>query len=378
MNEHHMLGRHCFSITLLCLWGLYAITLAQAQEPPWQRNQQDLLKNFDNMYNPCVVEVGGEYRYRMWFFGWAADHGNKSYPGCDAIFHARSKDLTNWEVYCGEQGWDHEMNPSKWVPVIHASERWYEAWHVGDPSVVQHDGKFYMAYSATSLHFSERAGYPAAMVQCIMGGVSHDGIHWEKTTQPLLFVESDTADPQPNSLRIGDFHRPSLRREDGRWRLWFDYWIPGKGVCMGHAENEMNFESPGAFRLSHPLAQPLIQDWPNPDVIRIGSRYHCFADPPGYPIDSQESSWKSRQLREAISDDGVHWRLLDFIAPDSDSDACHVPQVLLTEIDGHKWLYLFYATQIGYKKNDQQYHYQYDRIRAMRRPVANLNGADIP
>lgn len=53
--------------------------------------------------------------------------------------------------------------------------------------------------------------------------------------------------------------------------------------------------------------------------------------------------------------------------PDEDADACHVPQALVTSIDGKDWLYLFYATQIGYRKNDGNYHYQYDRIRAMRR-----------
>lgn len=48
--------------------------------------------------------------------------------------------------------------------------------HVGDPSVVLKDGRFYMAYSATSKHFGKREGYPATMVQCVMGSVSDDGI----------------------------------------------------------------------------------------------------------------------------------------------------------------------------------------------------------
>lgn len=357
-------------IFLLVLSTTLGTNSSVAIEPPWERDSHNLLTNFNNMYSPCVVEVGGEYRFRMWFFGWAADHANKNFPGCDAIFHARSKDLKDWEVYCGDQTWDTEMDPKKWVPVIHASDRWYEEWHVGDPSVVLHDDKFYMAYSATSKHFSDRAGYPAAMVQCVMGAVSEDGIHWHKTEQPLLFLDSDTADPQPQPDRIGDFHRPSLRREEGRWHLWFDYWVPGKGVCMGKAENRGEFNSVAGFRFTHPLATPLIQDWPNPEVVRIDSKYHCFADPPGFPIKPEDSHWKSRQLREAISDDGVHWQLLDFIAPDADADACHVPQVLVTELDGQKWLYLFYATQIGYKKQDQQYHYQYDRIRAMRRMLS--------
>ncbi len=231
---------------------LWLSAVNAAAPATWQRDRHNLLTNFDNMYNPCVVETGGEYCYRMWFFGWAADHGNEGVPGCDAIFHARSKDLQRWEVYSGHQRWDATMDPTKWVPVVHAGERWYEAWHVGDPSVVFADGIFYLAYSATSRHFDARAGYPV---------------------------------------------------------------------------------SEGA------------------------------------------SSWKQRQLREAVSPDGLHWTLQDFIPPDDDADACHVPQALVTRIDRKAWLYLFYATQVGTKRNDGQYHYQYDRIRAMRRPLITVERA---
>jgi len=111
---------------LLVLSTVLGTNTSAAAEPPWERDSHNLLTNFNNMYNPCVVEVGGEYRFRMWFFGWAADHANKSFPGCDAIFHARSKDLKDWEVNCGDQTWDTELDPKKWVPLIHASDRWYE------------------------------------------------------------------------------------------------------------------------------------------------------------------------------------------------------------------------------------------------------------
>jgi predicted GH43/DUF377 family glycosyl hydrolase len=358
---------------LVCLSWAYS---ASAQ--PWQRDERSLLTNFDNMYNPCVVEVGGEYRYRMWFFGWAADHANKGIPGADAIFHARSKDLVNWEVWSRNHSWDATMDPEKWVPVLHASERWYEAWHVGDPSVVLKDGKYYMAYSATSKHFSKRDGYPSTMVQCLMGAVSDNGIEWKKTDQPLMIRRQDTADPEPEPGRIGDFHRPTLRWSEGKWRLWFDYWLPGKGVCMGYAENSGAFTQASGFEIQHDLRTPLIADWPNPEVIQIGETYHSFSDPSGYPIEKGESTWKSRQLREAVSQDGMTWKRLDFIPPDEDTDACHVPQALVTSLDGQRWLYLFYATQIGYARNDGQYHYQYDRIRVMRRLIGDGEQTGAP
>ena len=59
----------------------------------------------------------------------------------------------------------------------------------------------------------------------------------------------------------------------------------------------------------------------------------------------------------------------DFIAPDDDTEACHVPQAPVTTMVGNRWLYLFYATQVGTSKNDGKYHYQYDRIRAMKQLV---------
>jgi len=356
-----------FYASVICCAVITVSTRAAGET--WQRDERALLTNFNNMYNPCVVETPGDYKYKMWFFGWAADHANSKFPGCDAIYHARSKDLLHWEVYSGNQLWDTRMDPSKWAPVLHASERWYEAWHVGDPSVVLHDGRFYMAYSATSKHFEEVAGYPATMVQCVMGAVSDDGIHWTKSEQPLLIRDRDAPNPKPERDRIGDFHRPSLMRQNGTWRLWFDYWLPGEGVCMGYAENAGDFLQSDGFVIQHELKEPLLVNWPNPSIVKVDDRYHAFADPAGYPIDKGESHWKTRQLREAVSSDGIHWSKRGFIPPDDDADALHVPQALVARIDGKRWLYLFYATQIGYKKNDGRYHYQYDRIRAMRRAI---------
>jgi len=351
-----------------------------AQAGDWKRDPCPLLTNFDNMYNPCVVETKRSYRYRMWFFGWSVAHVNPGIPGADAIFHARSKDLKKWEVYSKGGTWDATMTPAKWEPVLYASDRWFEAWHVGDPSVVLKDGRYHMVYSSTSKHFPEKVpGYQVDMVQCLMAAVSEDGIHWNKTKKPILIRKGDAPDPKPEPERIGDFHRPCLRFENGKWRLWFDYWLPGKGVCMGYAENPGEFMAPEGFTIRNDLHKPLLANWPNPEVIKVGDRYHSFSDPIGWPVPDgtppEVAVWESRQLREAISDDGMSWKKLDFIPPDKDADACHVPQALVTKIDGKEWLYLFYATQVGHKKKDGHYHYQYDRIRAMRRPLSSERSA---
>jgi hypothetical protein len=84
-----------------------------ARVTAWERETVPLLESLNNMYGPCVAEVGGEWRYRMWFFGWSARHSNEGMGwGSDAIFHARSRDLKTWEVWCGDLRWDGTMNPS--------------------------------------------------------------------------------------------------------------------------------------------------------------------------------------------------------------------------------------------------------------------------
>jgi hypothetical protein len=209
------------------------------------------------------------------------------------------------------------------------------------------------------------------MVLDIMGATSDDGIHWKKTDKPLLIKPEDRADPIPNASRIGDFNRPCLKWENNRWKMWFDYWIPGKGCCLGYSENAEAFSRPGAFKVQHSLDKPQMTNWVNPEVIKVDGVYHLFGDPPGYPvkpaIEASAAAWMSRAICEATSSDGVHWQRLGFIPPDADADACHVPQAMVTEIDGHRWLYLFYATQTGYRRRDGAYHYEYDRLRAMRR-----------
>jgi len=360
-----------FGASKIRLW-IFLICCSQgfSGNDSWQRDPRALITNFNNMYGPTVLKVQDEdYPYRLWFFGWAKEHANPGLRGADAIFHARSKDLMDWEIYSGDTEWDTQMRPERWVPVVYPSEAWYDCWHNGDPSVTQRNGRYYMAYTATSEPFKPAPGFPLDMASCIMGATSQDGIHWEKTKQPLLIHPKDCVPPNPDPDRIGDFARPSLHWEDGHWKMWMDYWIPGKGVCLGLAINPGDFEDKEGFQIVHDLREPLLVDWPNPDVVRIGSQYHSFADPGGWPIQEGDSHWMTRQLREAVSPDGLHWKRLNFIPPDLDADACHVPHAFLVEIQEEAWLYLFYATQIGKRRHDGQYHYEYDKIRAMRRRI---------
>jgi hypothetical protein len=337
----------------------------------WERDQRNLLWNFGNMYQPCVREVPDkEYPFRMWFFGWASEDCNPGFPGCDSIYLARSKDLQTWEIYAKEGKWDKEMNPKTWVPVLAADEKTdYGSWHIGDPSVVLKDGTYYMAYSSTSLpNYRPMKNHNDGMMLCIMGATSTDGIVWKKTDQPLLIEPPEVRQATSDIGWTGDYHRPSLLWDEGRWRLWFDYWHPSQGLCMGYAENSGDFGRKEGFELIHAGTEPLIINWPNPEVVRVGDTYYSYSDPSGYPPKKNDpnSGWTSRALCEAVSEDGFNWEILGFIEPDKDTAACHVPQAVLRTINGTSWLYLFYATQRG---GSPQFDYRYDRIRAMRRQV---------
>ncbi len=352
----------------------FSFLLSGFSAPNWNRDKKPILKNFLNMYNPCIVKTSGEYPYKMWFFGWVTEICNPGYAGCDAIFHARSKNLKEWEVYSGNGKWDSTMDPNLWVPVIEASDKWYDNWHNEDPSVVLHRGKYYMAYSATSKPFKKTAGYFASMVCCIMGAVSEDGIHWQKSAGPLLINEMDRMNPSDMPGRIGDFHRPSLIRENSKWKMWFDY-MKGRTVYMGYSENDGDFMK-GEFVIEHDLDEPLLERWPNPDVVKYNGKYHCFSDAPGYKVpkkyrkNSDAENWVTRQLREAVSDDAINWKRLDYIEPDDDSPACHVPEAFIHKENGVRFLYLFYSTQRGFTNGDY-YDYRYDKIRVMKRRIPN-------
>jgi len=342
----------------------------------WQRWDGNLLWNLHNVYQPCVVKVSGqEYPYKMWLMGWAAEDSNPGFPGSDAIFHARSRDLKRWEVYGGRGRWVAPNRPQLWVPVVTAGDEPYDAWHNGDPSVVYKDGVYYMAFSTTGRPDMLKGHPNGGQLSCVMGATSSDGIHWQKTTQPLL-VESERMQktlPREAAEWVGVFHRPSLMWDQGKWRLWFDYayYRHGRGrTHTGYAENDGQFGAAGGFRMKHEGAEPVIQNWPNPEMVKIGTKYHSFSDPGGYP---GKRGWASRQLCEAVSDDGLKWEKVGYIEPDDDAPACQVPQTFVTEMGGRKWLYVFYATQ----KGGEPYDYRYGRIRAIRRQIKGSPGGAI-
>jgi len=199
-----------------------------------------------------------------------------------------------------------------------------------------------------------------------MGAISEDGIYWERSKRPLLIYEPEIGAPREPGVEVfkyGMYHRPSLLWDGGRWRLWFDYFT-GSDVAMGYAEAEADDFLEGNFRVLRAGDAPLLHEWPNPSVVKIGKKYYCFADPSGYG-----EGWAGRQLAEAESDDGLNWRILGWLPPDSDTPACHVPSATVVREGGETWLVVFYSCQIG----GEPYDYRYNRIRYMKRRVDTIS-----
>jgi hypothetical protein len=339
----------------------------------WERSG-DVLSGFRNVYQFRVAADASDHRYpyKAWLFGWAAEDGNPQDPGCDAIYFARSRSLEQgWEVYARDGAWDDGTRPALWQPVVCADDRPWDGWHNGDPSVIRDGDRWLMAFSSTGHNLD---GLPYGIegdtdgsILCVGGAESRDGIHWTKAAAPLLLHHRDLgAAPVPEGeahLR-GSYHRPSLLRDRGTYRLWFDYWAGrDKGVSLGYAENRGDPMRAEDWRVVRAGPYPCLPDWPNPSVVRVGDLLYSYADPSGY----DSHPWKGRKITEAVSRDGVHWLVLGHVNADADAPAIHVPEPLVVRQGGTTWMYVFYACQVG----GEPYDYRYDRIRWMRRPIGD-------
>ena len=345
----------------------------------WER-RGDLVKGFDNMYQFDIVHTPEDvqYPFKAWFFGWMVGDCNPGYPGCDAICAARSRSIeSGWEVYAGPGRWDDGTHPGTWVPVITADDKFYDEWHNGDPAVVKVGERYFIAYSSTGDNL-DRIGFGMpgdtdGSYQCVMGATSGDGIHWRRTSAPILEYPEERGKPripQTDAYLYGAYARPSLMRDEGKWKLWFDYWAgPPGGVTMGYAENTGEFTNPADWHLIRGGAHPALPEFPNPDVVKVGPLYYGYADPSGY----EPHGWAGRKIAEAVSLNGVDWVVLGYVEPEPGVPATHVPQAFVWHEDGKTWMYLTYACQRG----GEPYDYRYDRIAMMRREITPKELADL-
>ena len=347
----------------------------------WQFDHRPVLGGFHNLYNARIVEVlDKQYPFRMWFFGWPVADNNPvggRFIG-DAIYHARSADLQGWEVYAGEDArggrqWDTTMNPELWVPVVSGLDKGFENAIAGDPAVVKRGNWYYMAFSSVWFEsHAEMTPQHMWVIGCIMGARSRDGIRWERTREPILIWPKEHEIHQDAAGGVfkldpgycGSYHRPSLMFDEGRWKLWFDYMLPGTFVSLGYAENDGDFMDPKAWRVLNEGERPQLRDWPNASVVRVGNRYYNFCDAPGYP---GEMGQDGRQITMAESPDGKTWTVLGHIRPEGKASS-HVPEAFVRREGHDTWLYVFYAWKPELKPGEK-WDYRYKETRYMRRKV---------
>lgn len=373
-------------------------------EQGWVRSEKNILTGFFSMYQPEVVYVPGEeYPYKMWFMGWAYNTNNErevlaggtiypGFPGGDAIFMARSRDMDNWEVYsktnCGTGTvyWDKNRQIKDWTPVLTCQDVWYDDFHVGDPSVVYQDGKYYMAYSAMG-NDKPNPRYSYAWqdaAYCIMGAASTDGINWTRTKAPLLIwekeygMDEDISRSPKNDTYFGMYQRPSLMYDGGKWKIWYDYWAgynSGNGTSIGYAENSGNFMDPKSWNRKTGDTTPLIKQFVDIDVVKIGRIYYAYGDPylqacgisdPEIKVESPE--WSLRQIVETQSEDGLKWKITGYFRPDAGSPTNQIPQVFLDH--KNQRVCIFYATQRGLQ-GSSSYDWHWNNFRYMYKSLTN-------
>jgi len=323
----------------------------------------------------------------------------------DPVYHARSRDGVEWELYAGDGQWMTGARPWAWRPVVDRGEAWYDNEYAAHPSVVLRDGVYYMAYSALGLERrlieDGTPGYETTVTQfdgeidgrqtsvsetrwvpgeaptyvdllraCVMGATSTDGIHWEKTPGPIAIAPREYASPWatldfangvPPPFR-GAYQRPSLLFDEGRWRLWYAYYLSGERIAMGYRENRGDFTDLADWDrgFATPEDAPLLTDWPNPSVVRVFDKYLSFSDRGRYTRTGNYG-----RITVAESDDGLAWRVTGVLRPESPDQGVGEPEACFADDTNGPSLHLFYsrADLTGRDAGPQC------SIRVMRRPV---------
>lgn len=355
----------------------------------WISNGQNLLENFYSCTSPETVyvpewDVEGGYPYRMFFYGWAFTEGNnpttdyEGYPGGDAIFCARAQSIYGpWQVWSAdpttkEGFWDEEMCPYYWCPVFTCStdpDAWYDNHHIADATVVWANGQFHMMTSSQGsdvdgkfgdFDASDTDGYSG----CAVGAVSTDGINWTNADGPLLvwehekgFDENAVGGWYTGNGYYGALGQPSLLYDDGVWKCWFTYNASVMSARWGYAENHGDFLDPNDWQFIKYYDDPTnILGSTDFDVIKIGDKYHAFANTwinyygltydylENYPL----SDWRnmgSTCLTHFISSNGIDWAPVGYFYPDDGTPANNCSQVMYDPKTNN--VCLFYAVMRG-------------------------------
>lgn len=201
----------------------------------------------DNIYAPDVHFFDGTYH--MWYGGQGRD-------GHDRIHYATSDDGTRWKRHPGN-------------PVVDCGN----SNHVNDPSVVRHDGTFYMYYTDALV----------AEIDRIHLAVSDDGTTWRKEGLAV-----DVGPPGSwDSFKVG---RPSAIFEAGLFKMWYD-GNDGKARHVGYATSQ------DGRRWTKSKANPVMFNAGAVDVKHIDKQYvmvHESQKGTLWAVAPNETDWEGR------------------------------------------------------------------------------------
>ncbi|NUN12052.1 MAG: hypothetical protein HUU55_00295 [Myxococcales bacterium] len=214
-----------------CQWiGKFAMS---SQNPVLVPTPTAANQGADNCYAPSVLRVGNEWW--MWYGAQGAD-------GHDQIFFAKSIDLVTWQKH---PTW---TNPA---PVISNGT----SNHVNDPSVVNFNGKWIMAYTDAATGEDDRVFYAE----------SKDGLQWTKHGEIIGIGSAGAWD----SGKVG---RPAIVVDGDTVWMWYDGQKPGGGRHVGVA-----MSSDGKNFVKYE-ANPVILNAGAVDVAKVGDFFVLLAE----------------------------------------------------------------------------------------------------
>jgi hypothetical protein len=138
----------------------------------------------------------------------------------------------------------------------------------------------------------------------------------------------------------GAYQRPCLVFDEGRWRLWYAYYRSGQSIAMGYRENPGDFMDLSDWDrgFTVPQDEPLLEDWPNPSVVRVFDKYLAFSDRGRYTRTGNRG-----RITVAESDDGLRWRVTGSLQPESPDQGVGDPEACFTEDANGGSIHLFYS-----------------------------------
>lgn len=227
--------------------------------------------------DPSVVKVKGAY----WMYA-SADH---DFTDDVETYRIVSSDLTHWR-----------LDPTAPVLAVGAAGAW-DAGGIETPNVVSFGGRYYLFYTGYAPQ------YPNSDPTSFRIGeaTSADGVHWIRSTTPML---APGAAPAFDDFAVAE---PGAAVVSGKIYLYFTAIGSTGGEVIGltTSPDGNTWSKPREVLQLERSVYPASAHWvgySTPDPVVVGGKVHLFVDvanePPG-------GAWTQERIHHAVSADGV-------------------------------------------------------------------------